>query len=68
MSKEPERKTLLVTTVDIGDGRSDKVHLREGDSPLVSNHVCHIYWGLICRCWLASVLSARFSTKVPASS
>ncbi|KAK9818631.1 hypothetical protein WJX74_005925 [Apatococcus lobatus] len=34
MGKEPERRTLLVTTVDIGDGRSDKVHLREGDSPL----------------------------------
>ena len=41
MSKVPERRTLLVTTVDIGDGRSDKVHLREGDSPLVSDHVSH---------------------------
>lgn len=37
MSSESERRTLLVTTVDIGEGRSDKVHLREGDSPLVSS-------------------------------
>jgi hypothetical protein len=30
-----EKKILLLTTVDIGDGRSAKIEVREGDDPLV---------------------------------
>lgn len=29
------RQIILITTVDIGEGRTDQIQLREGDSPQV---------------------------------
>ena len=35
MQGSSDRQIILITTVDIGEGRTDQIQLREGDSPQV---------------------------------
>lgn len=39
MPGSSDRQIMLITTVDIGEGRTDQIQLREGDSPQVSQYM-----------------------------
>ena len=58
------RPIILITTVDIGEGRTDQIKLREGDSPQVRCMLCRNACSLLKYCCAVICSSMKFEYPV----